>query len=407
MTKWLVLAWRNIWRNKRRTLISAASVAFAVLFSISMSSLQKGGWDRMLNNVVSFYFGYAQIHAKGYWDEQTIDRSIELIPDQLAQWEKAIGGYKLRPRLESFALASTGPATMGIMISGVDPEGENQLTKLASKVVKGKYFTEKEDAVLLSEGIATELGLTVGDTLVLLSQGYQGVTAASKYPICGILRFGSPDLNKLLAFMPLHTAQAFFGAEGRATSLVIELSDTRQVPGVLSTLRKEMDQDMYEVMGWEELIPDLVQARALDDAGNVIMLLILYIIIAFGLFGTVLMMVREREYEFGVLVAIGMHRFQLFGIVWAEILFLSAVGALLGMALAVPVVGYFHFNPIVFTGEMAAAYEKFGVEPIIPTVVELRIFFKQALVIFSLATFMAIYPFIKIMKLSPIQSMRH
>jgi ABC-type lipoprotein release transport system permease subunit len=143
MIKWLVLAWRNIWRNKRRTLISAASVAFAVLFSISMSSLQKGGWDRMLNNVVSFYFGYAQIHAKGYWDEQTIDRSIELIPDQLAQWEKAIGGYKLRPRLESFALASTGPATMGIMISGVDPEGGKPTHQAGFQGGKGEVFYRK------------------------------------------------------------------------------------------------------------------------------------------------------------------------------------------------------------------------------------------------------------------------
>lgn len=361
----------------------------------------------MLNNVVSFYFGYAQIHASGYWEEQTIDRSIELIPDQLASWEKSIGGYKLRPRLESFALASTGPATMGVMISGVDPAGEDQLTKLSSRLVKGSYFSNGKDEILLSEGIATELNLGVGDTMVLLSQGYHGVTAASKYPISGILRFGSPDLNKMLVFMPLPTAQDFFGAENRATSLVIELQSTNQVPGVLKILRKQLDPAEFEIMGWEELIPDLVQARAMDDAGNVIMLLILYIIIAFGLLGTVLMMVREREYEFGVLVAIGMHRIQLFGIVWAEILFLSAVGAIIGMVLAMPVVWYFHVNPIVFTGEMAAAYEKFGVEPIIPTVVELRIFLNQALVIFSLATFMAFYPLFKIMKLSPIQSMRH
>lgn len=407
MSPWFSLAWRNIWRNKRRTLISAASVAFAVLFAITMSSLQKGGWDRMLDNVVRFYFGYAQIHAPGYWEEQTIDRSIDLLEAPLGDWQAVLGGRPLAPRLESFALASTGPATMGVLISGVDPAAEQALTGLKDRLVRGSYLQEGRDAILLSAGIAAELGLDVGDTLVLLSQGFQGVSAADKYPVDGIVSFGSPDLNKLLVFMPLATAQYFFGAEDRATSLVPVLASQRETRQLLPALRKAGQQGAYEVLDWEELIPDLVQARALDDAGSVIVLLILYIIIAFGLFGTVLMMTKEREYEFGVLIAIGMRRGRLTGIIWSEILFLSAVGALIGMALALPVVTWFHYHPLIFTGEMADAYEKFGVEPIIPTAIELRIFLKQALIVFGMATAMALYPWLKIRTLSPVTAMRH
>ena len=134
MKQWLILAWRNIWRNKRRTLISAASVAFAVMFATSMSSLQKGGWDRMLNNVVHFYFGYGQIHAQGYWDEQTIDRSLELQPDTLAVLSAMIGNKPIVPRLESFALASTGPITMGVLVSGIDPSART--TVLSGRSVR-------------------------------------------------------------------------------------------------------------------------------------------------------------------------------------------------------------------------------------------------------------------------------
>ncbi|MEZ5032657.1 MAG: FtsX-like permease family protein [Saprospiraceae bacterium] len=408
MKQWLVLAWRNIWRNKRRTLISAASVAFAVMFATSMSSLQKGGWDRMLNNVVHFYFGYGQIHAQGYWDEQTIDRSLELQPDTLAVLSAMIGNKPIVPRLESFALASTGPITMGVLVSGIDPSGEDSLTDLADRLVAGKYFASlADDGVLVAEGIAEELELAVGDTLVLLSQGYHGVSAAGKYPITGLVSFGSPELNKLMVYMPLETAQYFFGAEGRATSLVLGLDNVKEAKAAVSQLRRQLDPAVYEVLDWEQLIPDLVQARGLDDAGNTIIILILYLIIAFGLFGTVLMMTKEREYEFGVLVAIGMRRRLLTGVVWVEIIFLAAVGALMGMALALPIVWYFHINPIVFTGEMAQAYEQYGVEPIIPTVVESWIFVKQALIIFGMASLMALYPWLKIRTLSPVQSMRH
>ncbi len=408
MKQWLILAWRNIWRNKRRTLISAASVAFAVMFAISMSSLQKGGWDRMLNNVVHFYFGYGQIHAQGYWDEQIIDRSLEINADTLAWMSGLIGNKPIHPRLESFALASTGPITMGVLVSGIDPAGENELTGLSDRLIAGRYFTGPDDqGVLVAKGIAEELKLQIGDTMVLLSQGYHGVSAAGQYPITGLVSFGSPELNKLMVFMPLQQAQFFFGAEGRATSLVLGLNNVKEAATAVTALKKNLEPSTYEVLDWQQLIPDLVSARSLDTAGANIMIGILYLIIAFGLFGTVLMMAKEREYEFGVLIAIGMKRKLLTRVVWIEIIFLSAVGALLGMALAFPIVWYFQVHPIEFTGEMAKAYEAYGVEPIIPTVVESWIFIKQSLIIFGMASLMALYPWLKIHTLSPVQSMRH
>ncbi|MCO6485044.1 MAG: ABC transporter permease [Saprospiraceae bacterium] len=407
MNRSLVLAWRNIWRNKRRTLISAASVAFAVLFSVSVSSLQKGGWDRMLDNVVRFYFGYAQVHAAGYSEEQTIDRSMAMDADRMREWEGALGGRQVVPRLESFALASTGPATVGVLLSGIDPEREDAFTGLAARVVKGAYLQPDEQGLLVSAGIATDLGVGVGDTVILLSQGYQSATADGKYAVTGIVSFGSPDLNKLMVFLPLAEAQYFFGAEGRATSFVLDLEGQDEVPGALAAMRGLLDPEVHEVLGWEELIPDLVQARAFDEAGSVIVLIILYLIIAFGLFGTVLMMTKEREYEFGVLIAIGMRRGQLTGILWAEVLFLSLMGALAGMAMALPVVAWFQVNPIVFTGEMADVYEKFGVEPVMPTVVDARIFLVQGATIFLLAAAMAVYPWLRIRSLSPVTAMRH
>ena len=140
----LKLAWRNIWRNKRRTLITVASILFAVLFSIFMNAFQKGAWVRMLDNIVNYYYGYAQIHQKGYWEEKTINDALEL-NEELWQLPSNIEGLEqIIPRLETFALLSSGEHTSGMMIVGTNPKAEDQLTQLKSRLTEGVYF-EKSD----------------------------------------------------------------------------------------------------------------------------------------------------------------------------------------------------------------------------------------------------------------------
>lgn len=399
------LAWRNIWRNRRRTFITAASILFAVLFASFMDSLQRGAWDNMINNVVSYYFGYVQVHQDGYWEEQSIDKSFPLV-DSLDRVGAVDGVEAVLPRLESFALAAAGETTSGVMVAGVRPEAEHEMTDLKNRVVEGGYLVEGEDAALVASGVAEKLGLKLGDTLVLISQGYHGVNAAGKYPIKGIAKFGSPDLNKQMVYLPLPAAQYFYGAPGMVTSLALKLEDQEDIPRVLGELRTQLDTSAYEVMDWEELLPDLVQARELDTAGNVVVYFILYMIIAFGIFGTILMMSKEREYEFGVLISIGLQRWQLALSIWIEVILLGLLGTLAGILSSMPIVYYFKVNPIRFGGEMASSMEKFGFEPIFPAIFDLQIFLTQAVYVFILTAVLALYPMLKIRKLQPVQAMR-
>jgi len=399
------MAWRNIWRNRRRTFITAASILFAVLFASFMDSLQRGAWDNMINNVVNYYFGYVQVHQNGYWEEQSIDKAFPLA-DSLAQVGAVEGVEAVLPRLESFALAAAGETTSGVLVAGILPNVENKMTDLENRLVEGEYLTESDEAVLVASGVADKLGLALGDTLVLISQGYRGVNAAGKYPIKGIAKFGSPDLNKQMVYLPLPAAQYFYGAPGLATSLALKLGGQDDIKPVVAALRTQLDTSAYEVMDWEELLPDLVQARELDTAGNVIVYFILYMIIAFGIFGTILMMSKEREYEFGVLISIGLQRWQLALSVWVEVILLGVLGALSGILLSMPIVYYFKVNPIRFGGEMASSLEKFGFEPIFPATFDMQIFMTQALYVFILTAVLALYPIFKIRKLQPVQAMR-
>ncbi|MBV6655421.1 MAG: ABC transporter permease, partial [Mameliella sp.] len=293
------LAWRNIWRNRRRTFITAASILFAVLFASFMDSLQRGAWDNMISNVVNYYFGYVQAHQNGYWEEQSIDKAFPLV-DSLSKIEAIQEVEAVLPRLESFALAAAGETTAGVLVAGIRPEVEHKMTDLKNRLVEGEYLGNEDEAVLVASGVAEKLGLALGDTLVLISQGYHGVNAAGKYPIKGMVSFGSPELNKQMVYLPLPAAQYFYGASGLVTSLTLQLGGQKDIPTVTSALYNQLDTNAYEVMDWEALLPDLVQARELDTAGNVVVYFILYMIIAFGIFGTILMMSKEREYEFGV-----------------------------------------------------------------------------------------------------------
>lgn len=407
----LQLAWRNIWRNKRRTLITLSAIAFAVFLASFMVSFQKGVWDTVIDGAVNQFFGYAQIHSNGYWEDQTIDKSIEFdehlaaIPQTVASIEAVV------PRIESFALASGGSLTAGALVIGIDPERENNMTRIADKVIEGSFLSPNDESVIIASGLADKLGLALQDTLVLISQGYHGVNAAGKYPIKGIFEFGLPDLNKSLILLSLPQAARFYGAEGRVTTLALQIKDRKEVPKAVAAVEQSLtNSDKYEILEWSELIPELVEARQLDEAGAVIVLGILYLLITFAIFGTILMMTKERSYEFGVLTAIGMQRWKLFSVIWLETIIVALVGSIIGILMSIPLVYHFHINPIdmaVMGEEAVVAYEKMGIQSTLPTAFEFGIFFKQAVVIFFITSLLALYPLVTILQLHPVTAMRN
>lgn len=403
------LAWRNIWRNKRRTLITAAAVAFAVFMSSVLRSFQKGAWDKIVDSTVNLYFGFAQVHGEGYWDEQTLDNAIEYNNDLKVLEQKIPDVKGVVPRIESFALASQSNLTTGVLVIGIDPKKEDAMTGIKSRLIEGSYLEEEDKAVFLASGVAEKLGLSLGDTLVLISQGYHGVNAAGKFPIKGLFKFALPDLNKRLVYLPLKAAQQFYGAENMLTSAVLQIEERDQVPKVLKVVNATLDNEKYEVKDWQQMIPELLEARELDEGSAILILGILYFIITFAIFGTILMMTKEREYEFGVLVSIGMGRWKLFSVVWWETVFVGLLGALLGIVISIPINYYYHANPIdlsLMGEEAVATYEKFGIDPVLPFAFEFSIFFNQALIIFIVTTVLALYPLWKIKGLKPVEAMR-
>lgn len=401
----LKLAWLNIWRNKRRTLITTASIFFAVLLAIATRSMTDGVYENMIHNVVSYSSGYLQIHHKGFWDEQSIDNTFE---ENLELTESLLNNpdvEHIMPRLETFALASYNDKTKGVLILGIDPEKEKEVNNLHEKVVQGNYIESiYENSVVIGEGLAIQLKLKANDTLVLLGQGYHASSAAGKYRVKGIIKLGSPELNNNIVYMPIQQAQQMHGAENRLTAISIMLNKSSSLEKLKSSLQKKLDTGAYEIMSWKEMMPEMDQFITADSTGHYIIIGILYFIISFGLFGTLLMMTFERSREFGILIAIGMKKRFLAIILVLESLMISLIGCLAGVLGGVLLVNWFKIYPIHFTGELKDIYEIYGIEPIIYFSSDDKIFITQTLIVLTLSTILALYPGLKVMKLKPIEA---
>lgn len=401
----LKLIWRNLWRNSRRTLITMASISFAVLFAILMKSFQDGVFNNLIKNVVGYYSGYVQIHQKGYWDEQVLDNCFELenvLTNKLHQNSQII---EIVPRLETFVLISKENTSKGCMLVGTDAVKENNLTQLKSKLINGNYFNNNEEAIILTEGLAKRINAKVNDTIVLFGQGFHGAMAAGKYKVKGIVHLALPALNDAFVYLPLAATQYFLSAENRITSISLGIDNPENGNAIVKNLKTAIGQK-YEVMSWQEMMPEIANHIRADGFSFYVFSGILYLIIGFGLFGTILMMTVERTHEFGMLIAIGMKKGKLKLILLGETFLITLLGVILGILLSLPSVIYLQEKPIRFSGEIAKAYEQFGFEAIFPAEFNLAIFFTQSLIVLGMSILIGLYPLWFVNGLNPVEAMK-
>ncbi|MEC7878523.1 MAG: FtsX-like permease family protein [Bacteroidota bacterium] len=402
------IAWRNIYRNKKRSLITITSIFGALFLIILMRALQFGFYDKLIETVVESYAGYVEIHADGFWDNQNLDNSMEVDQSLINDIKSVEGVENIVQRLQTFSLISMGEKTKGGVVNGINISEEQKITDWSKKMVSGS-FDIGDDEIIIGKGIAEYFDIKEDDTLILYGQGYRGMMAAGKYPVKGIIDLKNPDLNKLGIFMTIESARNYVSSEEISTHIIIDKEKYYKEENIVVDLSNVLSKD-YEIMSWKETLPEIEQTITADSAGGVIMAFILYIIVVFGMFGTVLMMTEERKYEFGVLISIGMSRIRLFGIVLIETVILSMIGVVLAILITYPICYYYYLNPIDMADLMGEGadqmMEEMGFSPIAPMSIEWNIPLTHALVIFISSLLISIYPAIKISKLNPVKSMK-
>lgn len=399
------IAWRNLWRNRRRTLITVASIFFGMLLSAYLTSMQEGSYDKIVDLVVKFYSGHIQVHNKEYWQNKSINNSFEYNDSLIRQFTRHPETKQVFPRLESFSLVSSGILTKGAMVLGIDPVKEDKWTSLSSKIRKGVYLKEHDNGAVIGEGLSKYLKINVNDTLVMISQGYHGVSAAGKFPVRGIIRHVSPQLDKEIVYLDIHTCQEFFSAQGMCTSLVINLADAESLGKLLRALKTEV-KDPLQVMSWEEMQPEIVQQIQSDRAGGIVLKIVLYLVVGFGILTVLMMMISERKKEMGVMVSVGMQRIKLARILLAETFFIGLSGIVAGLIVGIPVVWFQTAHPIPLTGKTGGMMQDFGFEPFLFFSASAKVFINQAITIFVISMAVAVYPVVTALRFNIIKSVR-
>lgn len=466
------IAWRNLWRNKRRTMITSASVFFAVFFAVLMRSIQLGSYERMIMNFIESYSGYLQVQNIKYQDNPSIDYSFVSSDSLAEAVTRVKNVVSAAPRIESFVLASSGNQTKGVALMAIDPEKEERFSNPENKLVryrittsaldrlkgsgsipgdilaqiekiegssyssrarleldlslpsdvselymneilkacevKNGYLTEEDTGILVSSRLADFLKVTIGDTVILMGQGYHGSPAAGIFPVRGIIRLPSPDIDSKLIIMTIPAAQNFLDVKGRITSLAVNL--TGKSGRMMTTAKDRINQLLTDkntvTKTWEDLNPVLVQQIQGDSQTGIATLAMLYFIIFFGIFGTVLMMIAERTREFGVLVAIGMQKRKLKRIITIEMVMLGILGLAGGLLASAPLVMYFYYHPVILKGDLGKMMEDYGWDAVMPTAWFGPYFYWQAIVVCIMVLAATLYPLRKIGKLKVIDALR-
>ncbi|MGC9354601.1 MAG: ABC transporter permease [Mariniphaga sp.] len=399
------LAWRNLWRNRRRTLIAISSIIFSVLLASWMRSMQEGSYDSMIENVVKFYSGYLQVQDTAYWEERTLENSMEVSPELIQQIENLKDVTLVSHRLESYALAANHQHSKPAMVLGIEPEAEDRITAISKKIKAGNFLHAGDKSVILGKGLADFLNLTVGDTLVMIGQGFHGVSANGLFPITGIMEHPNQEFDKRLVLMDINTAREFYSAYGLSTSLVVMTGDHYQVDHLKNDIGNLLSPEKT-VLTWVEMQPEIEQLIRSDRASGMIMLGILYLVIAFGMFSVIMMMVKERRREFGVIHAVGMKKRKMAVVVVFETLFIGIIGCTVGLVVSYLFCLWFYHNPIPLTGEMATATVQYGMEPYMFFSIQPSLFYNQMILVFFISLFIAIFPVYNIYRLKITSALR-
>lgn len=257
--KIVIMAWRNLWRNKKRTLITAASLYFAVVFAIIMRSMQLGTYDIMIDGAVKSYSGYIQVQDSLYFEEKSFDDLMVYDSNLDSIITSTPDVISALPRLETFSLASTGKKTKGVIVQGIVPETDDLMTGMSRHLQAGEFLNADDRSILVSNRLASFLRVSVGDTVVLISQGYQGATAADQFPIKGIVKIPSPLLDNKLIVMPLALAQEFTNAYDLVTSVAVNIQEKQVMEDVWGDLSEKLQDTHLQVLRWTDMDKALKQ----------------------------------------------------------------------------------------------------------------------------------------------------
>ena len=406
----LALAWRNIWRNRRRTLLTIGAIASCVTVLVFFSALQLSSYATSIGANVSIFQGFAQIQHEDYNSRPDIRKSFPFQGGYLQKFDQVPLVEHVSARAMGFALLSSSARSYGAQIVGVVPDREPLVSTIPGLVQEGSYLKGAEaNEIYLGEGLARNLRAGVGSEVTLLGQARDGSVAASILTVVGVFRSGSPEVDRGMAEIPLEVFQDIFTMDNDIHSLVFRGIDVENSHELVGSLRDFLAQERLKgnlsVLHWEQLLPGVKEAIELDMATGWIFYLSLVIVVSFLVLNTFLMSVIERTREFGVMLAVGLRPFSIALFVFIEVIFILVIGCVVGVALGAIVVQYFNAVGFSIPGT-EAILEVWNMPHAIYPYLSFFSLTAGPFVVGAATLFAVLYPLARILLLRPVEALR-
>lgn len=400
----LSLAWRNIWRNKRRSLIIIAAIAIGLLCGLFASAVMFGMGDSLINTTIDRDLGHIQIHTKSFEDDKlltdTIPSAARILSEIKAQ--KNVTGASARVIIEG--MISSATSSGGVRITGIVPDDEINVTTIHNKVITGSYFeSEETNQIVLGYKLAENLGIRERSRVVLSFQGLDGSIIYGAFRVTGIFRSESTMFDRSTVFIREDDLLTLLDSEPIYHEIAIRANSVQNVDSIYSDLQSSYTH--LSVQSWKELAPELKLMDEMIGLQLNIFLGVILFALLFGITNTMLMSVLERVRELGVLMAIGMKRRRVFLMIIIETITLSFIGGIVGMILASITIAYFGVAGIDLSA-FAAGLSEWGLEAVLYPVLPIYFYVSITIMILLTAVFSAVYPAIKAIRLKPAIAIR-
>ncbi|HEX4956807.1 MAG TPA: FtsX-like permease family protein [Lacibacter sp.] len=401
----LLMAWRNIWRNKMRSIIIMMSVALGLFAGIAILALYKGMMHSRVRTLIDAEAGHFQLHHVNFKNDYE-SKFVMARGDSLLQQIRSLPGVKLAAKRSiTQGMLATATGSAGVQINGVVPEDEYMASQLKAKIIDGDVFdSSRKNEIMIGKKLAKKMKLKTGSKLVLTFTDSSGAIVSSAFRVKAIYESNNAPLDERNVYILIHTLNELLGIGNNFHEIVVLLHNDEDVPLLYQQLQQQFSSCQIE--SWKELSPESeLMVKTVDVYSYIIMVIIMFAL-AFGIVNTMLMAILERTKEIGMMVALGTGKASLFVLVLSETIFLTLAGTPFGLLASWLITGYYSKHGLDLSGMGREMMSSFGYSTLIYPSFPTDKIVGVILIVFCTALLSCLFPAVKALKLKPVEALR-